>query len=158
MIGAAWLAVKGFLGAVPRQVWYALALGFAVWFAYDWSFDRGAGSRDGEVTELRATAAGLQRRLDAAVDANANNQNTIATLEQANAAWAAMARSNEVERDAAVARLDTERARLQGELQAERARRRSIYQGDTNAAQWAATAVPDGIVDRLRAEARARPD
>lgn len=149
---------RGILSGIPRQVWYALAIGVAVWWAYDWAYDRGAASRDAEVAKLQGRIADLAEDVRVASEANESNATTIAELKQANNRWAETLRVNEEEAAARQAALEQERARLAGELAASRQARAKIYQGDTYAASWAAAAVPVGIYRSLLSDEAARPD
>lgn len=58
------MPILAFLKLVPREVWYAIGLIAAVWFAYDWAYDRGYDARDVECKE-----AELQARIDVEVKA-----------------------------------------------------------------------------------------
>lgn len=66
---AFFLAVRAFLGKLPREVWYALALALAVWLAFRWydgqidaAEKRGA---QAENARLTAKALELKRNTDA---------------------------------------------------------------------------------------------
>lgn len=124
---------------------------FAVWWAYDWAYDRGAASRQAEVDRITA-------RAEAAEAANQANALTISELETANAGFAERMRYDEEQAARAVASLQQETERLQGELQRARGTRRIIYQGDEHAKSWADTPVPVAVMRSLRDDQAAHPD
>lgn len=138
-----------FLRAVPREVWYALALLAALWWAYDWAYDRGAASRDAEV-------ALAQSSLVMAQDANEGMQAAIARLQEVNRELAQGRLADREAAQDAVARIEKERDRLARSLAAARRDREMLYERDEYARAWGAARVPDAVLDGLRADAADR--
>lgn len=139
----AWSAVRGFVAGIPREVWYALVLALAAWWAYDTVYDRGAASRDVEV-------AGLTMLLDAERSANGSNLETIAKLVAENTAWADAAKVQRATAEKAIAAVAGQRDALARELAQRRKDRGKIYDEDAEAAAWGRARVPDRIADQLR--------
>jgi NAD-specific glutamate dehydrogenase len=150
MIGAllakpAVAGVVGFLRGIPREVWYALILLLAAWWAIDYVFDRGAASRDPEI-------ANLQTMLETERAANASNIDTIEKLVAENQAWAAAAKTQQETADKAIAAVAGQRDALAAELAERRRDRGKIYATDQDAAAWARQPVPRALADQLRGE------
>ena len=136
-------AAGAFLRAVPRQVWYVLALLVALWIGYAWAFHRGAASRDDEVSKWRTAA-------QAGVDANTSNQNTIRELREANAAWAATCTLDTNASGEAAETVEANRDALPRDDQRRQQEREKTYDRDPSAAEWGRTVVPAAVADRLR--------
>ena len=136
-------ATIGFLRAIPRQVWYALAAAGLLWAAYAWVYGRGADSRQAEVDQLLG-------KIVAADNANAANLATITQLQAANKAWANAAAEKDKKAAEAVEQVARERDALAAELNRRRNYRESIYERDQDAAAWSRQRVPAALVEQLR--------
>lgn len=88
MIGGV-TAAKAVLGRLPwRYILPAIGAGLALWAAYDWAWDRGHASRDGEVTAIRSErdaalwsvgqlSAALQQQTDAIAQAGRDTKDAL---------------------------------------------------------------------------------
>lgn len=135
--------VIGFLRGVPREVWYALILVAAAWWAYSWAYGHGADSREVEV-------ANLTTMLETEREANRTNIETIAKLVAENKAWADAAKAQEEQAAEAVASVRRERDALAAELAQRRKNRGNLYRENEQAAAWGRARLPDAIARQLR--------
>lgn len=140
-----WLIEK-FGPLAGKLISYGIVLSFigaTLWFAYSWAYDRGVASQTAIVAQAKATT---QR----ALDANAADASTIATLQAQNAACVASVAAKTSAADTASAVVIHESAKRQAAYAATTAKRRAIYSHDSKAAAWGRETVPEGVANELR--------
>jgi hypothetical protein len=133
-------AIIELVGGLRAALFLSLAVVLgASWGVQSWRLDN---ARDG-LQAARQTA-------DAAVALNATLRQTVGTLQDANAAWAAKNAADLAAGREAVAAVERERDALQTEVDKRRADRNRLYDTDQSAAAWGRTIVPAGVAAGLR--------
>lgn len=154
MIGLA--ALKLIPWRLVGYVAATLVAAFICWRIYDnWRdaiYAAGAKSRDAEVATLTSERDIARDQLSQAQSANASNLLTIEILRADNQAFADAAQVKQDEAARAVARLESERARLASQLAAAREARRTLIEGNSDAKRWATTGLPAVLRDSLLRE------
>lgn len=133
-------AIIKLLGGVRATVFAGIALILLGAFGVQsWRLNTRTGERD----KLHADSVLWQQ-------ANRDNMKAIGELRTANDAWANAAEQVKGRSVQAIAAVDAERNRLQGELADLRRERGTIYATDPDAAAWGRARVPARIADQLR--------
>jgi hypothetical protein len=137
----------GFLRAIPWQVWLVVAVLAAGWLYGEHTRAEG---------EAKVQAKWDQREVEVAAEigkwrqANEDNQRAIATLTEANHAWAGVADATRAKADKAAAAVEAQREQFARDLEQARRDRGAIYAKDPDAAAWGRARVPARIADQLR--------